>query len=416
MTDFARMKRSDHSMLPPSPSATIRFQSPNACNLCHQDKDATWADQQVREWRERDYQAPYIQRGELIDAARKRDWTRLPEMLAYIQDKDRDEVFSASLIRLLRACPNRSIWPVIREAAKDPSPLVRSSAVESLRRVSSKKNIRIVLDAAGDDVRLVRIKAATALAGYPRLRMKGHYRKNVNQATEEFISSMRTHPDQWTSHYNLGNYYLNKGDLTAALASYNTSLKLEPRSVMSMVNAALACAQAGNNDQAEAYLKRALDVSPDDAAVNFNMGLLKAEQKEPAEAERHLRTAFKTDPKMHEAAFNLGILAAGDRPDESIEMLQKAYELNKNAKYGYTLAFYLNQNNDTNRAVPLLDSIIQHWPTKADAYLLLADIYVSKGKKDDAVELLQKAMSVKRMARLDYHRLTQKLKRLEGAQ
>jgi len=27
-------------------------------------------------------------------------------------------------------------------------------------------------------------------------------------------------PDQWTSHYNMGNYYLNRGELKKAIASY----------------------------------------------------------------------------------------------------------------------------------------------------------------------------------------------------
>ncbi len=51
MTSFARMNRTDHSMLPPTPSATIAYKSPNACNFCHADKDAAWADKYVREWR-----------------------------------------------------------------------------------------------------------------------------------------------------------------------------------------------------------------------------------------------------------------------------------------------------------------------------------------------------------------------------
>ena len=51
MTEFARMHRSDHSMLPPTPAATMAYQSPNACNLCHTDKDAAWADKYVRQWR-----------------------------------------------------------------------------------------------------------------------------------------------------------------------------------------------------------------------------------------------------------------------------------------------------------------------------------------------------------------------------
>jgi tetratricopeptide (TPR) repeat protein len=403
-------------MLPPVPSATMLFESPNACNLCHKEKNAAWADRQVREWRKRDYQAPFIHRGELIDAARNENWTRLPEMLAYIKNKDRDAVFAASLIRLLRSCPDPAVWPVIREAAKDPSPLVRSSAVESLARIPSRQTARILLDAAGDEVRLVRIKAASSLAGYSRLTMKEPLKKKVDRATDEFISSMLTHPDQWTSHYNLGNFYLNKGDLTSALKAYDTSLKLEPRAVMSMVNAAMACARAGNNDQAEAYLNKALDVSPDHAAVNFNMGLLKAEKNNQAEAEKYLRTALNTDPRMHEAAYNLAVLIAEDRPGESIDLLKKAFKLNPYPKYGYTLAFFQYQNNEPDKAVLTLDLLIQNWPTHVDSYLLMADIYEKQQKEEKAVELLQNAMSVKGMGRLDYHRLTRKLRELEGAQ
>ena len=105
-TAFARMNRSDHSMAPPAPAATIAYQSPNACNGCHADKDAAWADALVRQWRARDYQAPVLARAALVAAARKRDWARLPEMLAYIRDSERDEVFATSLIRLLSSIPN----------------------------------------------------------------------------------------------------------------------------------------------------------------------------------------------------------------------------------------------------------------------------------------------------------------------
>ena len=137
MTEFARMTRSDHSMLPPTPATTIAFQSPNACNACHKDKTPQWADKLVRKWRKRDYQAPIIERAGLIDAARKRDWSRLPDMLAYIEKKDRDEIFATSLIRLLQACDDQTKWPVIIKAAEDPSPLVRGAACMALNQAPS---------------------------------------------------------------------------------------------------------------------------------------------------------------------------------------------------------------------------------------------------------------------------------------
>ena len=47
MTSFASMNRTDHSMLPPAPAATIAYKSPNACNICHADKDAAWSCQKM---------------------------------------------------------------------------------------------------------------------------------------------------------------------------------------------------------------------------------------------------------------------------------------------------------------------------------------------------------------------------------
>ena len=132
LTSFARMNRSDHSMLPPAPAATMQFGSPNACNLCHKDKDAAWADQNVRQWRTRDYQAPILQRAGLIDAARKRDWQKLPEMLVYITSPERDEVFAASLIRLTMAARDERLLPILLKAIQDPSPLVRGRGGGSL--------------------------------------------------------------------------------------------------------------------------------------------------------------------------------------------------------------------------------------------------------------------------------------------
>ena len=67
----------------------------------------------------------------------------------------------------------------------------------------------------------------------------------MKQATAEYLASLTARPDQWTSHYNLGNYYLNRGEVKQALSSYDTALKIEPRAALVMVNAAMAYAPDG---------------------------------------------------------------------------------------------------------------------------------------------------------------------------
>jgi hypothetical protein len=138
-TEFARMVRSDHSMRPPAPAATIAFGSPNACNGCHRDKAPAWSDRVVRKWHARDYQAPVLRRGALIAAARKRDWSELSAMLAAVaraRTRRGDRSISAAPAGLVSR--RRREEPAILAAMATPSPWVRAAAAETARRTSGR--------------------------------------------------------------------------------------------------------------------------------------------------------------------------------------------------------------------------------------------------------------------------------------
>ena len=413
MTDFARMRRSDHSMLPPTPAATIAFTSPNACNLCHEDKTPQWADEHVRAWRKRDYQAPLLHRASLIDAARKRDWSRLPEMLSYLESKDHDEVFATSLVRLLAACDEDSKWPILLKSLADPSPLIRSAAAESLAMNPTREAAQALLRATADDHRLVRVRAAAALSGFPEALLKDQDLSNVRSATDEYLTSLVTRPDQWTSHYNLGNYYLNRGKLDLALTSFETASKFDPQGIQPLVNRSIVHARMGELNKAEACLDSALRLDAKNAPANFNMGLLKAEQGDPASGERYLRAALQHDPMLAEAAYNLSVLLSKDRLDEAITWARKAADLRpREPKYSYTLAFFHIQQGEHEQAVAVLQGITVRHPGYLDAYLLLGDIYEKQGKLKEAESVYRKALSQPEMPIRVRHLLDAKLKRL----
>jgi tetratricopeptide (TPR) repeat protein len=375
MTAFARMNRSDHSMLPPAPAATIAYKSPNACNICHKDKDAEWADKLVRQWRSRDYQAPVLKRAGLIEAARKRDWRSLPEMLAYINDPKRDEVFATSLIRLIPPSQDQKVLDTLLAAAKDPSPLVRGAAVQALGLIPTTESLQSLVEATGDEYRLVRVRAAAGIAAFPKMNAPPAYQKQLKKANDEYLASITARPDQWTSHYNMGNYQLNRGEAKKAVASYQTALKLDPQALLPMVNISMAYAQMGETDKAERSLQKALKQAPDNAAANFNMGLLKAEKNDPKAAEKYLKKAFKADPQMAQAAYNLCIITAKDRINEAVTWCRKASDLRpQDPKYAYTLAFYLNQKGEKAEAIRILNALVEKYPGYKDAEMLLKEI------------------------------------------
>lgn len=370
MTEFARMRRSDHSMRPPTPATALRYNSPAACNLCHTNKDAAWADRRVRKWRERDYQQPVLERAALIAAARKRDWTKLPGILAYLASPGREEVQTASLIRLLADCPAEEKWPALRKLMADASPLVRASAAEALGQRLDQPNLAALVKAVGDDYRLVRVRAAAALASVPEDRLPEQQRRQVSRAMTEYMDSMRSRPDDMASHYNLGNFHLARGQMREAVPEFETASRLQPDALPPHVNVALAYNALGQNDKAEASLRRAISLDPTNSAANLNLGMLLAEVGKMSEAEQAFRAAFKADPKSGQAAYNLGVMLARDNPEEALTWCRRAAELRPdNPQYGYTFAFYLYQAGQLNAALEAIRAVRQRHPDHQDSQL-----------------------------------------------
>jgi tetratricopeptide (TPR) repeat protein len=391
MTEFGRMRRSDHSMRPPAPSATLAFGSPNACNICHTDKDAKWADGHVRQWHKKDYQAPILHRGGMIAAARKGDWTKLPDMVNYLLDANREEIWSASLLRLLRGCPDDAKWPAVQACLKDRSPLVRAAAVETLGDVPQLGAMESLLAATRDEFRLVRTRAAATLAA-SRDALNDADRRSLEAATSEYLASLQTRPDDWASHYYLGNFYMERQDPARAVEAYSAAVHFQPQGLPPLVNRALAHATLGQNDQAEASLRQALALDPTNAAAALNLALLLAELGRLPEAEQAFRTALKSDPQSAVAAYNLGVLLAKDRPAESLEWCRKAAALRpQEHRYAYTLAFFLNQGGQGGEAIQVLQSLLQRPVDSAEAYSLLGMIYERQGKPAEAAEVYRRA-------------------------
>jgi predicted Zn-dependent protease len=171
----------------------------------------------------------------------------------------------------------------------------------------------------------------------------------------------------------------------------------------------------GDKSKAEESLDKALKINPKNAAANFNMGLLKAEQNDLPKAETYLRAALMEDPTLAVAAYNLSILLAKDHLKEAIEWSQKAYKLRPDPRYGYTLAFYLQQDGKSDRAVRVLREVINLAPAYPDPYLLMGEIYEKQGKKKEAEAIYREALGKEGLPRDARLQIDAKLKALTSA-
>jgi tetratricopeptide (TPR) repeat protein len=162
-----------------------------------------------------------------VEAARRGDWRQLGATLAYIGTEDRDEIVTASLIRLLYRCESQTKWPVVIKALQeDASPLVRAAAAQALEGYVTDESVRALAKATADAYLLVRVRAASALAGIPTEQLPGEYRTAVGRAMTELLEALRARPDDYASQYNLGNFHLQRGDHGKALASYQNAIRL----------------------------------------------------------------------------------------------------------------------------------------------------------------------------------------------
>ncbi len=395
MTRFGNMNRSDHSMRPPMPSATIKFGSPNACNMCHKKKSPEWADKHVRRWHKDDYQAETLKLGTWIQQLRQRNFSSLKEIMSYLQSSERDEIFANSMIRLLRSCSQEELIPVmVKVLQDDPSPLCRSSAADFLAgRLINQNVIDALVDATADPYRLVRMRAASTLTPLALDRIEPAKRSQVKRATDEYITAMMSRPDDATGHFNLGNYYVNKNKVTTAIDYFETAARLRPDFTPTYINASMAYNQVNQNEKALAALDKALKYEPQSAAAYLNRALLLAEMGRYSESEKAFRDTFKYDPRSAVAAYNLAVLTSQSDSKESIKWARKAYELAPDdMKYAYTAAYYAYSFGYAQEAIGILEQSVSKKVAYPDAYAFLAEIYLRQNQTDQAIRVYQAAV------------------------
>ncbi len=414
-TMFGHMERSDHSFRPPMPAATIEFESPNACNICHTDQDAHWANKHVTEWKGKDYQKTTLRIAGLINDARNSKWERLDEMLDAIKTDKYGEVFTTSLLRLLVNCENEKKWETILGALELESPLSRSAAAHALLGNTEDKTKQALFNAANDEYRLVRLAAAASLSVFNPEDFSSEQDSLFQKVNAEYEASLITRPDDWSAYYNLGNHYQNMGKNAEAIKAYENSIRVYPEALMPLINSSFLYAVSGQQPKAAENLKAALYVEPMNEAANLNYGLLMAEMNNMPEAEKALRTVLDVNKDNTTAAYNLSIIVAQKSLEEACEFSRRAMLSSPDdPKFSYTHAYFLHQNKGTTEAISVLNKVISKHPAHLQSVFLLGNIYLESGNKGKAIDLYKKTLKQEGLGQQEVNQLQNAINQAEN--
>ncbi|MCW8851218.1 MAG: multiheme c-type cytochrome, partial [Gammaproteobacteria bacterium] len=229
--------RHDHSMRIPRPDLSVTTGVPNACNNCHEDKDASWALNRTSEWYG-DSAAGFQKYTEAIHAARTGDRNAGKSLAAQIRDTNTPDIARATSLLLLAPYLDQSNAVVLQQGLKDESALVRLASVSALENLPVQIKVQWAYPLLSDEVRVVRIEAARILASIPLGELPEQQRKVVDSATEEYIDSQTVNADRPEAQLNLGNFYVARQQFDKAKAAYQKSIELDSSFIAAYINMA----------------------------------------------------------------------------------------------------------------------------------------------------------------------------------
>jgi len=218
-----------------------------------------------------------------------------------------------------------------------------------------------------------------------------------------YRDSLARNPASWAAHNNLGMVLAERpGQLSDAIAEYQTALRIRPDYAEAHNNLGIALAEMpGRLLDAIAEYQTALEISPDLADAHYNLGIALAEMPgRLPDAIAEFQTALKIRPDLAEAHYNLGI-ALSHTPGGLQDAIME-YQAALQIKPDYAEA-HMNLGNALSQMTGRLPDAIEEYetalrirPDSAEAHMNLGiALSHSRGRLQDAIAEYRAALRIK---------------------
>jgi len=365
-----RHPRHDHGFTIPDPQLTLDFSVPNACNRCHNDKDASWALNAAKNWYGDRLNRPTHTRAALIASARQGN-ASAKDGLIRLLTKDEIPSWRATAGHLLaRWVTSPEVRHALTEQLFDPSPLVREAAVRALLALARQENesvrkaIRPLLD---DPVRSVRVAAAWAL--FPNIDLNG-------KAGQELLHMLDLNSDQPTGRAQLSQFASLQGDTAMAIRQLRKAIALDPNSPVLFHDLAIHLSTTGDTQGAIKALENAVRLAPGEADYHFKLALAWNEAGDIAKSAIFLEQCVKLEPSRARAWYNLGLARNSmNQPQEAVAALLKGADADpKDADIPYARATILARMGRRDDALAAAALAVQLRPDFPEAIRLIQSL------------------------------------------
>jgi tetratricopeptide (TPR) repeat protein len=311
--------RHDHGFTIPDPLLTKQAGIPNACNRCHQDKDADWALKYCDEWYGPKLERSTRQRAQVIAAARKGESTARIGLLGLLATNEIPywRAVSAGLLEPWVGEPR--VRDALLIGLGDTNALVRAECAHALESLASEAVPSVVQALRGsleDEVRGVRVAAAWALRA--RLDLS-------SRAGGELLHSLAINSDQPGGQAQQGIFALSRGDAPKAALHYKKAIEWDPNSGGIRHDYAVVLSGLNRTPEAVEQLQAACRLEPRNAEFQYKLALAWNELGQTGKTLEGLQAAVLLDPAHARAWYNLGLaFSSAGRSTEALDALTRA--------------------------------------------------------------------------------------------
>lgn len=271
----------DHSISIPVPENTLRHGIPNACNLCHKDKSADWAGEQMTRWYGNQKRRKLVLRADAFAAAQNNDPTSVTGLLQILQDDSAGPLVRANAAGALGAFPSDpAAFQAVLGALSDREPLVRATAALSIQPLAAQREqvAPVLAQLLSDSVATVRVNAAVGLAGMGAARqLPQEFRNSFDAAAALYRGRALLNADDPAQQLAAGRFFYLSGYTNDAIIAFRTALQLNPR-VPARYELARALIEKGDTAGARQILEDVPAEDPQYSAVQQLLATLEASQ------------------------------------------------------------------------------------------------------------------------------------------
>jgi predicted CXXCH cytochrome family protein len=265
----------DHSMSIPVPENTVNHGIPNACNLCHKDRDANWSMKQMGAWYGDRSGQKLIRRADTFALAGKGDPRAIAGLLAILAEPAEGPLVRANAVGHLSQFSNDpTVFSALEKALSDGEPVVRAVAALRIQPGPIDKDaaMKALARSLGDSETTVRVSAAATLVALGVRELPGEDGQRFERAKELFRARAEANSDDAEQEIGAGRFYYLIGDIPRAISAFRTSLRIDPESPAHYMLAA-AYIQKGDVEKAREVL---LTIRRTDSEYEKAQRLLKA--------------------------------------------------------------------------------------------------------------------------------------------